>query len=101
MVQLWFQASTNCTPRVGVGEVTCVEKKEPAPGPAPVRAVVTTGKPTGTLTVGLTELTVWAVPIEIVACDGTNSGSVTAWARLKNICLFVRELSEEARSAVL
>ena len=82
IVQLWFQASVTLTPMVGLM----------APIWAPYWAlglaelvnlvVVAKGGASGTLTEGVTELIVCAVPIEIVACDGTKSGSSSAWARL-------------------
>ena len=84
-----------------MGEVTWVENCEPANRPVPSRAIVMVGRPMGMLTEGVTALRVCAVPMEIVACEGTNSGSFSAWARLKKICRLVSELSEEARSAVL
>ena len=65
------------------------------------RAVVATGDPSGRLIVGVTALAVWAVPMEIVTWEGTNSGSLSAWARLKKICLFCSAFNEDARSAAL
>lgn len=65
------------------------------------RVVVATGDPSGRLIDGVTALAVWAVPMEIVTWEGTNSGSLSAWARLKKIWRFSSEFSEEARSAAL
>ncbi len=101
IVQLWVQLSVIWTPRVGVGDVTWVENCEPANRPVPSRATVMVGRSTGMLMEGVTALRVCAVPMEIVACEGTNSGSVSVLARLKKICRLVSELSEEARSSAV
>ena len=58
--------------------------------PAVNRLVVAMGGPSGRASEGVIALAVWAVPMEIVTWDGTNSGSLSAWARLKKICFFAR-----------
>ena len=57
--------------------------------------------PRGMLIVGVMALAVWAVPMEIATCEGTKSGSVSACERLKKICRFCSEFSDDARSAAL
>src|SRR5262245_9046234 len=105
MVQLWFQASTACKPNVEAGAVTAVARKSlrtaPRPTAVATRVVVVTALLSGSLIEGVIEFRLCAVPTEIVAWDGTKSGSVSAWARLKKICRLVSELNDEARSAVL
>src|ERR1700761_8955763 len=66
-----------------------------------MRLVETTGAPSGKLIDGEMALAVWAVPMEIATCEGTKSGSLKVWARLKKICRFCSEFSDEARSAAL
>src|SRR3954471_23135992 len=100
MVQLWFQASVTCSPIPGAAFASVVVVWPPL-APVVTRLLTATVGPSGMETEGATEFAVWAVPIDIVTCEGTNSGSVMACARLKRIWVFANELSEEARSAVL
>ena len=86
---------------LGEAVVTWVENCALGLLPAVNRLVVAIGGPSGRPIDGVMPLAVWAVPMEIVACEGTNSGSLIAWARLKKICFLASELSEFARSAVL
>src|SRR3954454_4228078 len=82
MVQLWFQASVTWRPMPGAAFANVVVV---CPAPlAPVAALLDTAilGPNGTEIEGATEFDVWAVPIDIVTWEGTNSGSVMACARL-------------------
>ena len=83
MVQLWVQASVNWTPMPGAAFVVQPEAIWFPPLP-PTRRPVVTAKlgPSGMETEGATEFNVWAVPMEIVTWEGTNSGSLMACARL-------------------
>src|SRR5881394_888920 len=82
MVQLWFQASVTWIERPSAAFVTWLTAWVPALTPVVTPLVTATAGPSGTPIEGDTELDVWAVPMEIVTCEGTNSGSVRACARL-------------------
>ena len=82
MVQLWVQASVNWTPMPGAAFVVAEAIWFPPLPPTVVRLVTAKLGPSGTETDGATVFAVWAVPMEIVTWEGTNSGSLMACARL-------------------
>src|SRR5579859_6865883 len=82
MVQVWVQLSVTWIPRPGAAFVDTLEIWLPPLPPTVVLLVTAKLGPSGTETDGAIEFNVCAVPIEIVTWEGTNSGSLTACARL-------------------